>query len=113
RAVLSENARVLLVAPGDQLAGKLAEGLDKLGWRTVTARGGQAALLVLEDMGVEAVIVDVSEAGPDVLPLARTLKQAYAPRHLPVIALGRPDQLLEHWGFDLTISPPLHPVQAA
>ena len=111
--MLSENARVLLVARDDQLVGALAEGLDRLGWRTVTARGGQAALLVLEDMGVEAVIVDLSDAGPDILPLARTLKQAYAPRHLPVIALGRPDQLLEHWGFDLTISPPLHPVQAA
>ena len=111
--MLSDNARVLLVARDDQLAGRLAEGLDRLGWRTVTARGGQAALLVLEDMGVEAAIVDVSEAGPDILPLARTLKQAYAPRRLPVMALGRPDPLLEHWGFDVALSPPLHPVQAA
>ena len=111
--MLSENARVLLVAPDDQLAGSLAEGLDKLGWRTVTARGSQAGLMVLDDLGVEAVIVDVSAAGVDVLPLARTLKQAYAPRRLPVMALGRPDQLLEHWDFDVTLSPPLHPVQAA
>jgi two-component system cell cycle response regulator PopA len=111
--VLSENARVLIVARDDQLAGTLAEGLDRLGWRTVTARGAQAALMVLEDLGVEAAIVDVTEAGPEILPLARTLKQAYSPRRLPVIALGRPDELLEHWSYDLTISPPLHPVQAA
>ena len=33
------QARVLIVARDDALAGPLAEGLDKLGWRTVTARG--------------------------------------------------------------------------
>lgn len=111
--MLSENARVLIVARDDRLAGPLAEGLDRLGWRTVTARGGQGALMALEDMGVEVAIVDVSEANAEILPLARTLKQSYAPRRLPVMALGRPDQLLEHWSYDLAISPPLHPLQAA
>ena len=111
--MLSENPRVLIVARDDQLAGPLAEGLDRLGWRTVTARGAQSALLALEDMGVEVAIVDITDAGPEILPLARTLKQAYAPRLLPVMALGRPDHLLEHWSYDLTLSPPLHPVQAA
>ena len=33
------QARVLIVARDDALAGPLADGLDRLGWRTVTARG--------------------------------------------------------------------------
>lgn len=110
--MLSESARVLLVARDDQLTGTLAEGLARLGWRTATARGSQSALAQLES-GIQAAIVDVSAADAEVLPLARTLKQAASPRRLPVVALGRPDSLLEHWGFDLTLSPPLHPMQAA
>jgi two-component system cell cycle response regulator PopA len=110
--LLSENARVLIVARDDQLTGAVAEGLNRLGWRTATARGSQSALAQLET-GIQAAIVDVSEADAEILPLARTLKQAAAPRRLPVVALGRPDNLLEHWGFDLTLSPPLHPMQAA
>ena len=54
------RARVLIVARDDQLAGPLAEGLDRLGWRTITARGGQAALIALQDMAVEVAIVDVA-----------------------------------------------------
>ena len=38
------HARVLIVAKDDILAGPLAEGLDRLGWRTVTARGPYAAI---------------------------------------------------------------------
>ena len=38
------QARVLIVARDDVLAGTLADGLDRLGWRTVTARGPYAAV---------------------------------------------------------------------
>ena len=41
---MSVRARVLIVARDDALAGQLAEGLDRLGWRTLTARGPYAAL---------------------------------------------------------------------
>ncbi|MDX5331290.1 MAG: hypothetical protein LPJ86_07145, partial [Caulobacteraceae bacterium] len=38
------QARVLIVARDDSLAGPLAEGLDRLGWRTITARGPYAGI---------------------------------------------------------------------
>ena len=41
------DARVLIVARDDSLAGPLAEGLDRLGWRTITARGPYAAIAAL------------------------------------------------------------------
>jgi two-component system cell cycle response regulator PopA len=94
-------------------AGPLAEGLDRLGWRTITARGPYAALAALGDLPIEAVIVDLASAGPDTQSLARRLKAAVAPRRLPVIAIGEPDGIQQTQTFDLTLSPPLHPSQAA
>ena len=107
------DARVLIVAPDDWLAGPLSEGLDRLGWRSVTARGPEAARVALQDLTIEVVIVETGEGEPAALALARTLKAERAPRQLPVVALGRPDPLLTQLGFDLAFSAPLHPVQAA
>jgi len=47
---LGVHARVLIVARDDALAGPLSEGLDRLGWRTVTARGPYAAVAALGDL---------------------------------------------------------------
>jgi two-component system cell cycle response regulator PopA len=107
------DARVLIVAPDDRLAGPLSEGLDRLGWRSITARGGEAARAALQDLTVEVVIVETGEGDPEALALAKALKAVRHPRRLPVVALGRPDPLLGQMGFDLALSPPLHPVQAA
>ena len=109
---MSVQARILIVARDDALAGPLAEGLDRLGWRTITARGPYAALAALGDLQIEAAIVDVAGGGADALTLARRLKAACAPRQLPVIAIGDPDPQLDSFGFDLTLAPPLHPAQA-
>lgn len=106
------QARVLIVARDDVLAGPLAEGLDRLGWRTITARGPKSAAASLSDLQIEAAIVDLA-AGPDMLELARHLKAACAPRRLPVLAMGAPDPVLAQHGFDLTLAAPLHPAQAA
>ena len=57
------QARVLIVAKDDAVAGPLAEGLDRLGWRTVTARGPYAATATLVDLNVEAAIVDLASGG--------------------------------------------------
>ena len=54
---LAVDARILIVARDDVRAGPLAEGLDRLGWRTITARGPYAALAALGDLPIEAVIV--------------------------------------------------------
>ena len=109
---MSVNARVLIVARDDARAGPLAEGLDKLGWRTITARGPYAALAALGDLQIEAVIVDIASGGHDALTLARRLKASCAPRRLPVIAIGEPDPELQSHAFDLTLAAPLHPAQA-
>jgi two-component system, cell cycle response regulator PopA len=109
---LAVEARVLIVARDDALAGPLAEGLDRLGWRTITARGPYAAVAALADLQIEAAIVDVSGGGEEAFSYARRLKAACAPRQLPVIAIGDPDPELQAHGFDLTLAPPLHPAQA-
>jgi len=106
------HARVLIVARDDSLAGPLAEGLDRLGWRTVTARGPYAAAAALSDLQVEAAIVDLASGGHEALTLARRLKAECAPRQLPVIAIGEPGPEMDAYGFDLTLAPPLHPAQA-
>ena len=107
------QARVLIVARDDALAGELAEGLDRLGWKTITARGRYAAVAALADLQIEAAIIDLRGVGEEALGLARRLKAACAPRKLPVIAIGDPDPILETYGFDVTLASPLHPAQAA
>jgi two-component system cell cycle response regulator PopA len=107
------HARILIVARDDERAGPLAEGLDRLGWRTVTARGPFAAIATLADLEIEAAIVDLYGAGHEALSYARRLKAACGPRRLPVIALAEPDPRLTDEGFDLALVPPIHPAQVA
>ncbi|HEY2355842.1 MAG TPA: diguanylate cyclase [Phenylobacterium sp.] len=107
------QARILIVARDDTLAGPLAEGLDRLGWRTITARGRFAAVTAITDLQIEGAIIDLRGVGEEALGLARRLKAACAPRRLPVIAIGDPDPILETYGFDVTLAAPLHPAQAA
>ena len=106
------HARILIVARDDDRAGPLADGLDRLGWRTVTARGPFAAIAALGDLQIEAAIVDLVGAPRETLSFARRLKAACAPRRLPVIAIADPDPELSAHGFDLTLAPPIHPAQA-
>jgi two-component system cell cycle response regulator PopA len=107
------HARVLIVARDDTLAGPLAEGLDRLGWRTVTARGPYAAMAALGDMEIEVAIIDAAAGVADASTLARRLKASCEPRRLPVIAIGAPDPQPDATAFDLMLAPPLHPAQAA
>ena len=107
------QARVLIVGRDDTLAGPLAEGLDRLGWRSITARGQYAAIAALADLQIEAAIIDLKGMGEESLLLARKLKKSCAPRRLPVIAIGDADPVLETYGYDVTLAAPLHPAQAA
>ncbi len=110
------QARVLLVARDDRLAGPLSEGLDRLGWRTVTARGPYAAIASLSDLGIEAAMVDLGSAAEteeEAAALARRLKVAAAPRNLPVVALGRGADTGHPPGVDIVMAEPIHPAQAA
>lgn len=110
---MSAHPRVLILARDDTLVGSLAEGLDRLGWKTITARGPYAAIAALSDLKIEAAIVDVASYGSESLALAKRLKASCGARRLPVIAIGDPNPELETWSFDLTLAPPLHPAQAA
>jgi two-component system cell cycle response regulator PopA len=111
---LPVDARVLIVARDDGLAGPLGRGLDQLGWRTITARGPYAALAAMGDLAMEAAIVDLKSCGDDGASIAQRLKAAALPRRLPVMAIGdpTPDQLGQE-AFDLTLAPPAYPVQVA
>jgi two-component system cell cycle response regulator PopA len=111
---LSVHARLLIVARQDDRAGPLSEGLDRLGWRTITARGPYAAMAALGDLEIEAAIVDVASLSEDdMMTLPRRLKAACAPRRLPVIAIAAPEPLFEQAGYDLTLAPPVHASQTA
>jgi two-component system cell cycle response regulator PopA len=104
-------ARTLVLARSDRWAGPLCDGLDKLGWRTVTARSLGAALNALQDLGIEAVIIDTTEDLSTAVATAAKLKAYYAPRRLPVLGLGEPDGSADASPFDLIMRPPLHPAQ--
>src|SRR5579863_1338256 len=69
--MVSIHARILIVAREDERAGPLADGLDRLGWRTVTARGVFAAMAALGDLQIEAAIVDLVGANREALSYAR------------------------------------------
>jgi len=107
------QARVLIVARDDATAGPLAEGLDRLGWRTITARSEASACLALSDLQIQAAIVDLAAFDGDADGLAERLRAACAPRRLPVMAMGAPDPFQKDRGYDLTLAGPLHPAQAA
>jgi two-component system cell cycle response regulator PopA len=106
------QARVLIVARDDSTAGPLAEGLDRLGWRTVTARSEVAAAAALSDLQIQAAIIDLATVDTD-SGIAQRLRAACHPRRLPIMAMGDPDPFQKDRGFDLTLAGPLHPAQAA
>ena len=107
------NARTLVLARDDRWAAPLCDGLDQLGWATVTARSVGAALAAMQDLGIEAVIIDLSQDAAGGFAAAARLKAAYAPRRLPVLGLGDPDASGETGPFDLIMRAPMHPTQTA
>ncbi len=107
------KARVLILAKDDRLAGPLSVGLDRLDWRTVTARGVNAALVAVADLSVDVAIIDLSDGEIDSFTAAARLKAAYAPRRLPVVALGAAGSVFDSGPFDLVMSGPGHPAQMA
>lgn len=102
----------MIVAREDEIAGPLAEGLDRLGWRTVTARGPYAALTALADLQIEAAIIDTTCAGEDPALLASRIRKTASPRVTPIIGIGEPSAEMRA-AFDLTLPVPVHPAQVA
>lgn len=105
---MGPDPRVLIVAKTDNLLGGLCQGLDSIGWRTLTARSGPAAVAAMSDFLIEAAIIDATD--PGYLELANSLSLAAGDRRLPIIAVGVGTAST---GIDLAMSEPPHPAQAA
>lgn len=108
---MASDPRILVVAPDDGLVGPLCQGLDALGWRTVTARSLAGAVQVLIDWPLEAVILDsrLAEAKAGV----EAMRQTVSPRRLPVLAIGSEAASWEAGRVEIAMSAPPHAAQAA
>jgi two-component system cell cycle response regulator PopA len=109
---VSLNARLLLLGRDDTWMQRLSESLDRLGLRTLSAPAPEAAFAALEDLAIEAVLVDddTQTQAPD---LVRRLRAAAAPRRIPVI-LARQDDLYDiPDGWDMVFTRDAHPQQIA
>ncbi len=106
---MDSQPRVLIVASTDDLSAALSEGLDGLGWRTVTARGEAAALAALSDFPVEAALTDGTGLAPGHV---ERLRHAALPRRLPVLLAGQAGDE-DRAAADLVIMGPPHPAQTA
>jgi len=108
---LGSDPRILVVAPDDDLVGPLCQGLDALGWRTVTARSLAGAVQVLIDWPLETVILDARL--PDAVAGIEALRQTVSPRRLPILAIGPEAAAWAAGVADIVMSTPPHAAQAA
>ena len=108
---MTSDPRILVVAPDDDLIGSLCQGLDALGWRTVTARTLGGAVQVLIDWPLETVILDARL--PEAAEGVAALRQTVAPRRLPVMVIGHEAVDWPAGVADIVMSGPPHAAQAA
>ena len=108
---LGPDPRILVVAPDDGLIGPLCQGLDALGWRTVTARSLAGAVQVLMDWPLETVILDARLG--DAVEGVSALRQTVSPRRLPILAIGPEAAAWTPGLADIVMSNPPHAAQAA
>ena len=108
---MTSDPRILVVAPDDDLIGPLCQGLDALGWRTVTARSLAGAVQVLVDWPLETVILDARL--PDAVEGVSALRRTVSPRRLPIMTIGEEATDWPAGAADIAMSAPPHPAQAA
>ena len=108
---LGSDPRILVVAPDDDLIGPLCQGLDALGWRTVTARSLAGAIHTLVDWPLEAVLLDARL--PSAADGVAALRQTVSPRRLPILAIGAEAADWDADSVDIVMSSPPHAAQAA
>ncbi|MDI6624587.1 MAG: GGDEF domain-containing protein, partial [Brevundimonas sp.] len=108
---MTSDPRILVVARDDDLIGPLCQGLDTLGWRTVTARSLAGAIQVLIDWPLETVILDARL--PDAAEGVAALRQTVSPRRLPVMAIGPGAADWAPGIADIAMSSAPHAAQAA
>lgn len=103
------DPRILVVAATDDRADALCQGLDALGWRTVTARSAASGAATLKDLPLEAALVEAQGLAPGAVA---DLQAAALPRRLPVIVVGAPGAA-DAEAADLVMRAMPHPAQAA
>lgn len=108
---MGPDPRILVVAPDDARVGPLSQGLDALGWRTITARSAAAAVSTVMDWPVEAVLIDA--AVEEAEALAEALRTTARPRSLPAVLIGASPQQRALGTYDLAMAGTPHPAQAA
>ncbi|MFT4090397.1 MAG: diguanylate cyclase [Asticcacaulis sp.] len=106
------QARVLMLAEGRDWPERLGHDLDRLGWRTITAMDSDAARACVSDLQIEAVLID--SAHPSASPEGLFyLREACAPRRLPVIQITRKGKFDLQAGWDMVYDEYAHAQQIA
>ncbi len=104
------QARLLLLSQDDDWLQAMADDLDRLGLRTLSAFSPAAACAALADLPLEAVLVNEAcqQAWPDIVA---QLREAAAPRLVPVIMMRQDDQHRVPEGWDMAFTRDAHPQQ--
>lgn len=77
---------ILLVDDNEEILSFIADDLEDK-YKVITARDGQAALLLLQEQPVQLVISDVMMPVMDGFELCRVIKSDFVSSHIPVILL--------------------------
>ena len=113
------DARVVIYSPGrdastaESLA-TLIEGMARLAWPAIIVRDPAAALDLVRNSAVQAVMIDARSDLDAAISAAMALRTHLRPRATPIVGLGAAAAgagALE--AFDLALSGDLHPAQAA
>lgn len=104
------HARLLLLSRDDAWSQGLSRDLDRLGVRTLAASSPEAAVAALEDVGIEAVLVN--ELCQRTWPgLVKSLRDAAWPRRIPAIMVRHDDNYVIPEGWDMVFTRDVHPQQ--
>ncbi|MGA9658477.1 MAG: diguanylate cyclase [Asticcacaulis sp.] len=104
------QARLLVLSRDDQWLEGLADQLDRLGLRTISAREPEAACAALADLPIESVLINEAcqQVWPDVVD---QLRAACHPRRIPVILMRSDDNHLVPAGWDMAFTRDAHAQQ--
>lgn len=87
---MTKRARILILTRNEAALTPLSEELERLGWPGRTERGLFAGLASISESPADAVIIDASAAGSEIVSWPRRLRAAALPRRLKVIGLAGP-----------------------
>jgi two-component system cell cycle response regulator PopA len=107
---LTLQARLLLLSRDEAWLNGMADELDRLGLRTISAREPDAACAALTDLPLEAVIVNKTDDAewPEVVT---QLRAACWPRRIPVALMRNDEQHTVPDGWDTVFTRNSHPQQ--